>query len=338
MSDEHRTRLDGVVSRAKASGPDGAVPSAQAYDGSEYNRSLRLPVVDLAIAFVLIAAAAAIWFRSEGKETIRDSYSVLEAQRQANVEAIAETREQLREVELELDEVRQLRDMRVEHAAYLDSKIDEERTRIASARDRDAPLLAEVHALEAQLKEARRERMDYSSRLHDVQAGVTEARETVTRMETRAVEQVQQIDSKRDVLAGAPPSRFPEGNAMALVGQWQGGSAAYLLNASRGVRALGALDLGMLASVGLSQGEAEGALIEAGLYLNIPLNHGRYSIDVSSGWSYFNGRKGQGDDASTFFGTALRFAPVAHERFWLTAGVHHGHDETAFRLGIALGR
>jgi hypothetical protein len=103
------------------------------------------------------------------------------------------------------------------------------------------------------------------------------------------------------------------------------------------VKNLGALDLGLMGSLGLST-DGETATKEGGLYANLPIAPRRTSIDFEGGISQVQSRKDDRSDTSPFAGATLRFAPSAGERLFIVGGTRFSHEDLALRLGLALGR
>ena len=302
------------------------------------NPSLRAPLLDLIAAILLIAVSGAVWLRVEGRAQVGAARNEMLSARLEDSREIAGTQVSLNDAYRELQGAQQMQHVRAQHHDYLAARIAEEESRIDRARERDEPLAQSLQVLEAEIVSMRRRRSSLVAEIGVSEAAFEEQRGERVRLEALAEMRAHEVADAEQRLASPPPSRFPAMSGIDLRFEKRDAGGFGLVAFSRTLYALGPLNAGLLGALGLQTGGGD-ALFEGAAFLNLSILPGRLSLDLGGGSSRLQARHGDAARTEGFASASLRFAPLAHERIHLLAGLRRGAREgSTLRFGVGFGR
>jgi len=310
----------------------------------QYNPKLTMPVLDIVIALILIAATGYFWFQTAGKERLAEGREGLCNARAQNAEDLASAGQNLVDVQNELIEIRAERDAKAEQVAWLADQVELEQEQIVEYERLDEEYTDRLLDLRLEIQQVRDRRMAYNTDIYETENDITAADERIGDLVAQAEERNDKLARLDSWIAGAeaeleanPPSRFPERSSLASIVEITDPEERVVLSLARGIMRVGTLDVGLLGSLGLSRG-AGSSLKEGGLFANLVLAPRRASVDFEGGISQLSSREENKDQTDAFAAATLRFAPMKRERFFLLAGTRYGHDDLGLRLGLGFGR
>lgn len=310
---------------------------------SEYNPSLRMPIIDIVVTIVLMVVTAFFWFHTKGQAKLESAAEQLQRSRQENAAELQKSKDALADVEQELTDTRNLCKAKAQYVVFLKERIDVERETIEVCEKQNEQYTDAVLDLRTEITRGRDRRMAYNTDVFETGTKIEGERAEIANLEAQALERNDEIDRLDAWIAEAhqqleenPPSRFPVRSALA---------SAYMItdpgevvfSFTLGVKEYGALDLGLIGSLGMGTDGAS-SVKQGGVFANLPISPHRASIDFEGGVSQFESRENNDSDTSPFASALIRLAPSAKERLFLIAGPHYSHEDLALRLGLALGR
>ncbi|MFH1143262.1 MAG: hypothetical protein V1774_01810 [Candidatus Eisenbacteria bacterium] len=309
-----------------------------------FNPTLRMSVVDVVVAVALIVATGYFWFETTGKARLRAGHQSLVEARDLNAREIEAAKQNLRDIEQELVEIGETREAKAQEMLWLEEQMRWEQAKILEYEGQDEVFTDQLLDLRLELQEARDRRMAYNTDIYEAEKQIAAAEQSsadllaqVQGRNTELERLATWIAQAEDKIEADPPSRFPEHSSLASVVDMTDQEGRVMVSLARRVANIGRLDLGLLGSLGLSQG-AESSVKEGGLFANLQLLPRRASIDFEGGISQLTVRGEDTQDTGPFAAATLRFAPVRRERLFLLAGTRYSHEDIGLRLGIGFGR
>lgn len=311
---------------------------------SRFNPSLAMPVMDIVVAVLLIAATGFFWFRTKGEAKIEAALADLQAARQQNTAEIQVVRENLARSEQELIDIGNERDAKGQYAVFLEEQVGAERQNIIDARALEEEYTDTWLDLRSQVQRANLRRAAYRTDIFETEQKIDETSAVNADYVAQTTDRNDRLDrldrwirEARGELERDPPSRFPERSALASVLEVADPGNSIIVSLTHDVTGFGKLRLGLLAGLGLGDG-SDTSIKEGGLYANLPLMPRRASIDFEGGISQRISREDEEDDLGPFAGATFRLAPLRQERFFILAGTRYSHEDVGMRIGVGLGR
>jgi len=312
-----------------------------------FNPSLGLPVTDILVAAVLVFATGYFWFQTTGQDQLEQGYEEWRQARARNAQELREARGGLQADKEDLAEIKAQRDAKAQMVVFLEEQIQQEQDNIEEGQRLDQEYTDRLLDLRLDIQEIRDRRMAYNTDIFEAEGKIETATEETDQLSAQAMERNEEIArieegilAARTALEHDPPSRFPERSSLASVVELAATDEMderFVVSLARGFHRVGALDVGLLGSLGLGSG-ANSSIKEGGLFANLLLAHRRASIDFEGGISQLQSRETDESETSPFAGATLRLAPYRRERLFLLAGTRYSHEDLGLRLGLGFGR
>jgi hypothetical protein len=303
-----------------------------------------LPLADLALAAVLVAASGYIWFHSAGQRRLARAAAGLEETRAAEAEKLARTQESLDLARGGLEDARATQDRQRGRIEELQGQLAAEEEHLRRSQEEDGRLTDRLLEVRQELQQALVLQEAQAAELQATETALAGARDTIADLDAR-LSAVAEEQARLDAAVAAararaqadPPSRFPDRGGLALAAELADPGERLVLSLTRGLTRVGAVDVGLLGSLGLGTPRGS-SLREGGVFANLSLARRRASLDLEGGLSQLLASRDEAGGTSPFAGATLRVAPARGERIFVLAGTRYRGDDLGLRLGLGLGR
>lgn len=311
---------------------------------SQFNPSLRMPLIDILVAIILIVVTRHVWLQTKGEERLNEVQTEVLQARRDNDSSLAATRATLAAAEQEEQDMIHLHDAKEQFLAFLIEQTAAEQAGISAGEQLGDQHDDQLRELSTAIQRARSQRFEYYLEIQTAERSIGAEREDVAALEEQVAERnahLERLDgwirTAEQRLQEDPPTLFPKKTALSSLVEISDLEESLVFNLTHDLHPLGGFDVGLLGSLGVAT-DGNASLKEGGLYANLPIKPRRASIDFEAGVSHLESRTAGESDTSPFAGASLRLAPLSRERFFLVVGTRYGHDDLALRLGLAFGR
>jgi hypothetical protein len=310
----------------------------------QYRPAVKLPIIDLLLVILLIAASGYVWREVRGKPRVQAELGGLEGIRAGNAQALSEANQGLLQNKADLAGIHGTHAEQVAQIVGLETQMHATGDQIARSRERDhlatdrlLDMRGEIQRGADQRKARQKELEQIETQIGQVQVAVGELGAQLDERHAELVHLGKSIAAAEAQLEADPPSRFPEHSSFASMVELADAEDRVMVSLARRLKDLGRVGVGLLGSLGVSRG-AESSIREGGLFANVVLVPRRASVDLEGGISQRIVRDSDEQETGGFAAATLRFAPLRRERLFLLAGTRYGHDDLGMRLGLGFGR
>ncbi len=147
---------------------------------NRFNPSLSVPIIDIAIAVVLIVAGGLLWYHTDGSATVHDAFQTLSQKRSGNEQELNQTLDALAETQAELEAAREEREAKAQYAEFLMDRVQQEQAAMLALWEEQRPFV---------------------ERAADLRADIARYKDTVRAFRTDIMEAEWKIESKRAEIA-----------------------------------------------------------------------------------------------------------------------------------------